>query len=536
MKKFGAYFAELIIATGLYCGLLWYFASHEYIFSSYNREISTVIVVLFSLGILMVAYHLKNLLREDQQVAAFFEQVENFRLSTHEVRAAQAKLSPEMAKSKLRKTFDEYFTLFEPSLFRERLYKVFDMILADNKPDRETLTTLLQQRLDMGGNRIRYIAGILIMVGLLGTFLGLVQAIKYLQHFFTASESVDMTTLFSDMKQTLGGLDQAFGTSIGGITAYIVLGYLHVVLRSKQTHILTKIEEVTTEYLLPILEPFYEDTSPTGIEMQMMRTIPETLSQQLSLAIDTVIRQTIGSSTQDLKATSTLLQNAAQEMQGGQALFTDTLNAFGDFLTTFQEGREQLVESQSALASGIKEFSAELALLHDNQEMLSSSLSMTKEYMSNSETRFTSMDEMVHKIHDMWSDNRKTFDQVAETIQQEHSALAGIAHSLEEFLGSAQKDFTALISDNTRVSQELLEAHTMLTTLLRDVKTFILDEQQGLHMLSHSLQETFDETRFQYHQLAEHIVDVHRRLVDNNEQLAQFQEAMEVIHQQLQTG
>ncbi len=535
MKKFGTYFAELITATGLYGLLLWYFASNKYIFSSYNREISAVIVVLFGLGILMLVNHLWKLYREDRQLTNFFEQVENFRLTTHEIRATQTKLPPEMARTKLRKAFDEYFALFEPSLFRERLYKIFNMILAGNKPERETLAALLQQRLEIDGNRIRYIAGILIMVGLLGTFLGLVQAIKYLQHFFTASESVDMTTLFSDMKQTLGGLDQAFGTSIGGITAYIALGYLTIVLRSKQAYIQNRIEEATTEYILPILEPFYEDASPAGIEMQMLRTIPETLSHQLSLALDQVVRQTIGGSTQDLKATSALLQDAAQGMQAGQELFTNTLGAFGDFLTTFQEGRKQLVESQAALASGITEFSAELALLRENQGMLASSLSMTRDYMTNSETRFGSMDEVVHKIHDIWSDNRTTFEQVAETIQHEHQALATIAKSLEGFLEGAQQNFTSMVSDNTRVNRELLEAHTMLTTLLRDIKTFVLDEQQGLHVLSNSLQETFDETRFQYHQLAEHVVDVHKQLLDNQEQLAQFQGALETINQHMRT-
>ncbi len=532
MKKFGTYFAELIIATVLYGLLLWYFASNEYIFSSYNREISTIIVLLFGFGILMLVNHLRNLYREDRQLTNFFEHVENFRLATHEISEGQTKLSPEMARAKLRKVSDEYFALLEPSLFRERLYKIFTMVLAGNKPERETLAALLQQRLEIGGNRIRYIAGILIMVGLLGTFLGLVQAIQYLQHFFTASESVDITTLFSDMKQTLGGLDQAFGTSIGGITAYIALGYLHVVLRSKQAAIQTKIEEATSEYILPILEPFYNDASPAGIEMQILRTIPETLSHQLSLTLDQVIRQTIGSSTQDLKTTSALLQEAAQGMQAGQELFTNTLGAFGDFLTSFQEGREQLVESQAALASGIREFSEELALLRDNQGMLASSLTMTKDYMTNSETRFSSMDEVVHKIHDIWSDNRATFEHVAETIQYEHHALTGIAQSLEGFLNDAQQNLTSLVSDNSRVNQELLEAHTMLTTLMRDVKTFVLDEQQGLHVLSTSMQETFDETRFQYHQLAEHVVGVHKQLIDNQDQLAQFQDALEAINQQ----
>ena len=52
MKKFGFYFSELIITTIAYSGLIWFFASRGYVFSSYNREISWLIVSLFGIGIL----------------------------------------------------------------------------------------------------------------------------------------------------------------------------------------------------------------------------------------------------------------------------------------------------------------------------------------------------------------------------------------------------------------------------------------------------------------------------------------------------
>lgn len=547
MKKFGFYFSELIVTTTLYLLLIWYFASQEYVFSSYNREISWIIVILFGIGILMVAHHLRRLHKEDRQLALFFEQLENFRIALDQLLENRPALSPEMQTNKLRKTVDEYFTLLEPSWFRERIYKIFHITLNSRKPDREALATLLQQKVERNGNRIRYIAGILIMIGLLGTFLGLIQALKYLQHFFMASESVDLTMLFSDMKQTLGGLDKAFGTSIGGITAYIVLGYLSIVLRDKQTYILTRIEETTAEQFIPLMEQFYEEPPQKQLtrDISMLRTIPDTLSTQLSSALEKVIRQTIGGSSDDLKATSTHLQQAAQGMQEGQELFTTTLSAFGNFLTTFQEGREQLLTSQETLASGIKEFSQELAILKDNQQMLSSSLTMTKEYMATSETHFTSMDEVVHKLHDIWSDNRQTFDKLAETIQQEHQTLTGIAQSLETFLkearteasgyfNHAQDGLKTIVDANTGVNQELLESHTMLTTLLHDIKTFILDEQQGLHLLSSGLQETFEETRFEYHQFAEHVTELHKRLLENQDQLVQVQETTAGIQQLLQ--
>ena len=65
-----------------------------------------------------------------------------------------------------------------------------------------------------------------------------------------ARPSIDFNALFSDMEQTLGGLDKAFGTSIGGITAYLVLGYLSLVLKTKQSRILNQLENLTLHVLV----------------------------------------------------------------------------------------------------------------------------------------------------------------------------------------------------------------------------------------------------------------------------------------------
>ena len=167
-----------------------------------------------------------------------------------------------------------------------------------------------------------------------------------------------------------------------------------------------------------------------------------------------------------------------------------------------------------------------------------------KEYMANSETRLSSMDDVVQQMHTIWTDNRQIFERLAETIQNEHNALTQILQHLEEFLKStkteslayfqhAQEGVNALVTENMEVHRELLESHTMLTTLLHDVKTFILDEQKGLSVLSTSLHETFEEARFQYLQLTEQFAELHKRLLENQEQLAQAQEAA-VIQQQMQ--
>lgn len=548
MKKFGFYFSELIITTIAYAWLIWFFASREYVFSSYNREISWLIVSLFGIGVLMIAYHLLSFYREEKQLTTVYQRLQGFKTAMTRLLQNKHSLSPDMLANNVRKTVDEHFAVLEPSLTKTRVYRLTNMTLSAEVPDQEILAHLLQQQEDVRGNRVRYIAGILIMIGLLGTFLGLVQAVKYLQHFFTAAESIDVATLFSDMKQTLGGLDKAFGTSIGGITAYLVLGYLNVVLRTKQASLLKQIEDLTFEEFLPVFRGIYgeknRDVSSNAIEI--LRTIPATLSQQLGDMLERIIGQTIGGSSENLKATGAFLQQAAEGIQQGQETFTSTLRSFGDFLTTFQEGRAQLMTSQETIAAGIQEFSHALGKLEENQRMLASSLDLTKNYIEDSETRLSDVDQIVRQMHGIWTDNRQVFGQIAEKIEQEHGLLVDTSHQFREFLTgmktdmreyvqSAQQDLTSLAKQHTSVGQNVLESHLLLTGLLRDMRNFILDEQNGLRLLSTSMDETFGEARFHYQQLAEHLEAVFKRIHESQEQLLHIEETVSSVQQQLQS-
>jgi chromosome segregation ATPase len=70
--------------------------------------------------------------------------------------------------------------------------------------------------------------------------------------------------------------------------------------------------------------------------------------------------------------------------------------------------------------------------------------------------------------------------------------------------------------------------------LLHDMKTFILDEQKGLSVLSSSLEGTFGEARYQYSQLTEHVEELHKRLNDTRAQLTQVHESVAAIQQYVQ--
>ena len=543
LKAIGAHFAELGVMIVGYLLLLWYFIAHGYIFTPYNWEISLIISVLFATGAAMVGYHLATFYREDAQLAAGQERLRAAASALNAFWQEQALLPKAQVALTLRQIIDEHFVTLAPSLFKTRVYRLTEMVCAAQTANQDFLSQIVQQEEEMKGSRVRYIAAILIVVGLLGTFLGLVQSVKYLQNFFLATENVDLNSLFSDMRQTLGGLDKAFGTSIGGITAYLVLGYLNVVLRTRQVALLHRLENVTLTSLLPLFSGLErtpaQEVSAQAVEI--LQTIPVTLAQELSQAFETVMKRTIGGSSADLKATGLSLQAAAQQMQAGQATFEQTLTGLATFLNAFQTGQDQMVNAQQGMSTGVQRFSDALSHLEVNQN----SLALTTRYIESAENRMTSMDDVVKRMYEVWQANRDIFAQIAGLIQQEHQQVAqAVDHftaTLDETKAEAQYTFQhfqnrmdALLTKSDDVHANLFESHTLLTTLVRDLKTFVCDEQNGLRLISASLDETFGETKLQYLQLTDHLEALYKRIHETQEQVAHLRESSTAIQHYLQ--
>ncbi|PIE29765.1 hypothetical protein CSA57_06830 [candidate division KSB3 bacterium] len=547
-KRFGFYFSEWLTVVIVYSLLILFFASRAYIFTTYNREISWLIVLLFFLGALMLLLHLRSLYREDRALSEVGQQIPSFKMDLSRLLKNRPTLSAENFADNLRQTVDKHFSHRKKSLIKTRIYHIAGMALSGTAREQGTLSLLLQQQSEVKGSRVHYISGILIMIGLLGTFLGLVQSVQYLQNFFVTTPSVDFNSLFADMKNTLGGLDRAFGTSIGGITAYLVLGYLNVVFKAKQAYVLHQVENMTVEELVPTFSTIYQECTkdPSSNAADVLQTLPDRVAGELGRSLETVIHQTIGGSSENLKATGLYLQQAAEGILAGQQSFRETLTAFAEFFTGFQEGRAQLVDSQQSISEGVQRFSQALAHLEKNQNMLTESLNMTREYFEHSETRLCGMDETIHKMHKVWQDNNTLFEQFVKTIQQEHAMLSQTTEGLQEMLQSvktdsreffqvAQQHIQRPIEKNTDVHERLLESHTLLSSLLHDMKHFLMDEQNGLRLLSASMDETFGNAKLQYFQLVEYVEALHTRLRENHAQLAQVQETASAIQQQLQS-
>jgi hypothetical protein len=145
-------------------------------------------------------------------------------------------------------------------------------------------------------------ASLAMMLGLLGTFLGLaimVQRIHYALPNETAAMSVESWSgAIRNVAGVLIGVKTAFSASLVGIVCAIFCTSLHRRLRSAQLSVFERLERITTEDLLPAMVPTTADES----------------------MLDKVSRQ-LDSSFAHLDAIFQLNQEALQEMTGAEEAF-----------------------------------------------------------------------------------------------------------------------------------------------------------------------------------------------------------------------
>jgi hypothetical protein len=104
----------------------------------------------------------------------------------------------------------------------------------------------------------KYVTAILTMLGLVGTFLGLIIAIDGISEI---SAIEDREAFVRGVKAALDGMGTAFATSLAGIFGAIVLGFEQLMFHFAQVSFLARLDRFTGRYL----EPLFEQPGPTRV-------------------------------------------------------------------------------------------------------------------------------------------------------------------------------------------------------------------------------------------------------------------------------
>jgi len=203
-------------------------------------------------------------------------------------------------------------------------------------------------RLDESRDISRYLIGLLIFLGLLGTFWGLIKTIGAVSGILTGlsvGEGQDIIALFDDLKQglaaPLSGMGTAFSSSLFGLAGSLVLGFLDLQSSQAQNRFYNELEEW--------LSSITRLQTGSSLSIEGEQSVPAYVSALLEQTADSLDR-----------LQRTLSRGEESRHSGDQhlAALTDRLATLTDQMHAEQQLLVKLVEGQADLKPIIERLAA----------------------------------------------------------------------------------------------------------------------------------------------------------------------------------
>src|SRR5580700_8901067 len=189
----------------------------------------------------------------------------------------------------------------------------------------------IASRLDESRELSRYMTGLMIFLGLLGTFWGLLQTIGSIAEVIAAMHGGggDVNVMFEQLKsglaRPLAGMGTAFSASMYGLSGALVLGFLDLTAGQAQNRFFNELEEwlagltrlssgvlAEGEGSVPVyVQALLEQTAENMESLQHVMTRDEENRSQVNQAVMT-LNERLGSLTDTMRASQHLMLRIAE--------------------------------------------------------------------------------------------------------------------------------------------------------------------------------------------------------------------------------
>ncbi len=235
-----------------------------------------------------------------------------------------------------------------------RLLAPMASMLAGRGPDREdgarmtlstsamrTLLDGLASRLDESRELSRYMTGLLIFLGLLGTFWGLLKTIGSISTVIAgmSAGSGDLNHILDQLKsglaEPLNGMGTAFSASMFGLAGALVLGFLDLTAGQAQNRFFNELEE----WLAGLTR------LSSGVLAEGEGSVP--------VYVQALLEQTA----ENLESLQRILaRGEAGREQANQAIIAlnERMNALSDTMRATQQAMTRIAETQTVLAPALQ--------------------------------------------------------------------------------------------------------------------------------------------------------------------------------------
>lgn len=209
--------------------------------------------------------------------------------------------------------------------------------------DKEALSAIARSQLEGGllTQFVRYVAGTLIIIGLLGTFVGFGRIVVEVRDILASiptdasvSEVMEsIRTALGQMDDALSGLTIAFATSVAGVLGTLIVGLACLGIDVAQTCVLRNLESVTLVKLMPLFS--------SGVEAAIVR-VTETLEQRS----DTLAKHLV-------RFTSVIEEGIRTVNERIESVVNKTMEEERQFVAELKEIRRAVAETAVGIASAL---------------------------------------------------------------------------------------------------------------------------------------------------------------------------------------
>jgi hypothetical protein len=205
----------------------------------------------------------------------------------------------------------------------------------------------IASRLDESRDLSRYTIGLLVFLGLLGTFWGLLETISAVASVIggLTIEGTDLSTAFANLKQglqaPLSGMGTAFSSSLFGLGGSLVLGFLDLQTNQAQNRFFNDLED----WLSGITRLSSGALSAEG--EQPIPAYVQALLEQTAESLET-LQRTMARGEENRAATNAHLLSLAEQM----GTLTDQMRTEQSIMRRLAEGQSELKPILARLADG----------------------------------------------------------------------------------------------------------------------------------------------------------------------------------------
>lgn len=298
-----------------------------------------------------------------------------------------------------------------------------------------------------------YLAGLLVLLGMLGTFLGMVVTLNGTGAALEGA--TDLQAIRSSLSAPVKGLGLAFGTSVAGVAASAMLGLASALYRRERLQAGQMLDTRIATSLRPWSRAHQREESFKLLQQQV-QGMPE-LVDRLQAMMTMMERQS--------RVLSERLISSQDSFHGkAEAAYAELASSVGRSLN------ESLTESarvagatfQPVVEAAMASIAREAAALHGTIEH---SVQRQLDGLSTRlETSTTTMAELWQEAlaghrrdsEALSQDLRGTFDQFAQTFEQRSASLVeGVSARLETTVGSVSDSWRDALALHERVSERL---------------------------------------------------------------------------------